>query len=320
VLDKRRNGSIQLKTITLNQIKFLGFSIFLFLFVASCQERKKSNLTLFSDQIPTDTPIIFGEGIISTDNKEFAITFSPEMDEIFFTRRKPEASNEIHSMKLIDGKWSAPTLSFLASDKGWDFEPHMDPSGNRIYFGSTRPLSDTIKPSGMHQWYAKKKGNDWGNPTPLGTPFVNRFVMYLTAAENGNLYFTSKEKGTNPEDSSIFYSKKEGNQYARVENLAEQINFLGKWVAHPFIAPDESYLIYDSEQESDNCDLFISFNNNGTWSESYNLGAAINTDQCEMCASVSPDGKYLFFQRGNNDKGDIYWVDTQVIENLRPKG
>jgi hypothetical protein len=27
-----------------------------------------------------------------------------------------------------------------------------------------------------------------------------------------------------------------------------------------------------------------------------------------MAASVSPDGKYLFFHRGGEDEGDIYWV------------
>jgi hypothetical protein len=39
---------------------------------------------------------------------------------------------------------------------------------------------------------------------------------------------------------------------------------------------------------------------------------------------VSPDGKYLFFDRreksANNEPDvDIYWVDAQIIENLRPK-
>ena len=40
----------------------------------------------------------------------------------------------------------------------------------------------------------------------------------------------------------------------------------------------------------------------------------INTDQCEMCASVSPDGKYLFFHRGAEDIGDIYWIDFRPIK------
>jgi len=292
-------------------MKFVKILSILTFLIVSCQNSEKSNLTLFSDQIPTDTPLVFGQGIISTDNKEFAITFNPEMDELFFTRRKPEEKNKIYTMKLVDGKWLEPELAFFSTNKGWDFEPHISPKGNRLYFGSTRPLNDTIKSSGMHQWYSKKNANVWGKPIPLKEPFVNRFAMYLTSAENGNLYFTSEEEGAKHEDGSIFYSVKEGDQYVNVNNMAKKINFSGKWIAHSYIAPDESYMIYDSQSDSESgdCDLYISFNKNGTWTEPYNLGPKINTDQCEMCASVSPDGKYLFFQRGGEGKGDIYWIN-----------
>jgi hypothetical protein len=33
-----------------------------------------------------------------------------------------------------------------------------------------------------------------------------------------------------------------------------------------------------------------------------------------VIASITPDGKYLFFRRN----GDIYWVSTKIIEKLRP--
>ena len=33
-----------------------------------------------------------------------------------------------------------------------------------------------------------------------------------------------------------------------------------------------------------------------------------------MAASVSPDGKYLFFHRGGDDYGNIYWVDFRIIK------
>ena len=36
---------------------------------------------------PGDEPEIFAEGIISTDQYEFAITFSADGNDIFFTRR-----------------------------------------------------------------------------------------------------------------------------------------------------------------------------------------------------------------------------------------
>lgn len=301
-------------------MKFIQILFFLTLklvFITSCQDSEKSNLTLLSNQIPTDTALIFGEGIVSTNNFEFAITFNPEMDELYFTRRKPEENNEIYTMKLVDGKWSDPEPAFFKANEGWDFEPHINPKGSRLYFGSTRPLNDTIESSGLHQWYCKKNASGWEKPIPLEEPFIDRTViMYLTSSENGNLYFTTGEKGDKPEDWVIYNSINEKGQYTSIKRMGSEINFSGKYIAHPYISPDESYIIYDGEGTSgygDN-DLYISFNNNGTWTEALNLGPEVNTDQTEMCPSVSPDGKYLFFHRGVEDNGDIYWIDFRLIK------
>jgi hypothetical protein len=103
--------------------------------------------------------------------------------------------------------------------------------------------------------------------------------------------------------------------------MGEEINAIGKWIAHSFIAPDESYMIYDFKSESGygESDLYISFNKSGTWTKPYNLGPKINTDQTEMAASLSPDGNYLFFHRGNENEGNIYWVEFEPIKKVIEK-
>ena len=57
----------------------------------------------------------------------------------------------------------------------------------------------------------------------------------------------------------------------------------------------------------------------GSWTKSINLGDKINSSMEEICASVSGDGKYLFFHSMRNGNGDIYWVDAKILEELRPK-
>jgi hypothetical protein len=52
------------------------------------------------------------------------------------------------------------------------------------------------------------------------------------------------------------------------------------------------------------------------------MGDRINTSSAENYPSMPPDGKFLFFDRRgestNNDSPvDVYWVDTQIIEELR---
>jgi len=78
----------------MKQIKILRILTFLLVLITSCQDSKKLNLTLISDQILTDTPLVFGKGIISTDSYEFAITFSPEMDEMYFTLKNQKRTTK----------------------------------------------------------------------------------------------------------------------------------------------------------------------------------------------------------------------------------
>ena len=73
--------------------------------------------------------------------------------------------------------------------------------------------------------------------------------------------------------------------------------------------------------ELGNGDLYISFRDRyGEWTEAIHMGDRINSEHFEYCPSVSPDGKFLFFTRRDSSqdrKGDIYWMDAGIIEELR---
>jgi hypothetical protein len=100
----------------------------------------------------------------------------------------------------------------------------------------------------------------------------------------------------------------------------------GTWLAHPFIAPDESYLLWDGRRDEGfgGSDIYVSFRqDDGSWGEAINLGAEINTDAWEASASVTPDGKYLFFHRNVGSDAyenvDVFWVDARILEDLRTR-
>ena len=88
--------------------------------------------------------------------------------------------------------------------------------------------------------------------------------------------------------------------------------------AHPSIAPDESYIVFDSERPGGvgRGDLWVCFQkSDGTWGDGINLGNTVNTPGNESIPHITPDGKYLFYTANR----DIYWVGTQFIGELRPK-
>lgn len=88
-------------------------------------------------------------------------------------------------------------------------------------------------------------------------------------------------------------------------------------------------MIWDAKRDGGygDSDLYISYRQeDASWGEAINLGGKINTAAWEAAAQMTPDGKYLFFQRMISPGGadelpnvDIYWVDAQFIETLRPK-
>ena len=65
-------------------------------------------------------------------------------------------------------------------------------------------------------------------------------------------------------------------------------------------------------------DIFVSFRNpDGSWCKGIKLPASINTEDGELCPSVSPDERYLFFSRLTNNDSNIYWVDFDVARKLK---
>ena len=146
-------------------------------------------------------------------------------------------------------------------------------------------------------------------------------IMRLTASTGSTYVFDDRKSGDGMRISMMV----DGKRQAPVR-LPEHINS-GEWTAHPFIASDESYLIWDSEREGGygGSDLYISFRQtDGSWGPAINMGPQVNSDKDDFYGSVTPDGQFLMFDRTissakDHTNVDIYWVDAQFIEDLRHK-
>jgi Tol biopolymer transport system component len=279
------------------------FMLFIALFsiFAQGKESDSSNLSglYLGQKIPGLIPEIFAPGLISTEaNTDFSSSFSPDGTEFFFTRRKPKGVNQLYYSKMRNNMWS--TLSKVSFVNHYHTsEASISPDGRYIFFGSRE-----LKSSNGTVWYSERVDSVWGKPKQL---LEN--MMYATLSSNHWLYYTDKSGGSM---SSAFLVKAKFQNGALNEiseiTIANE-NKYGR--AHPFIAPDESYLIFDQMGE-----LFITFKmDNGEWSSSIKLNNEINTSEFEFAPHVTPDGKYLFFTREDN----IFWVNTKVIDVFKSK-
>jgi len=260
---------------------------------------------------PGLTPEIFAPGIVSIKGRyEFGISFSPDLDEIYFTvQKKGGVPADIYFSKLEDNKWTPfKKVSFTKGQKAGEMEPNVSYDGNKIYFTAyNADFTDTSI------WYVNRLNNGWSDAIKLDSSFNEHEVMTSTLAKNGDLYYTNISKRMR-----TFYAPNINGKYPKFQEA--EIEFGG----HAFISPSQDYLIVDArntEDKNKKADFYVYFKKkDGAWTKPINLGITVNSKFDERVATVTPDGKYLFFSR-YNEEGEIanlYWVSTEVIENVRP--
>jgi len=264
----------------------------------------------FGQGPPGLTPEIFAPGIISTaKGGEFAGVFTPDGREYFFTQRGFDFGQKIRYLRMENGKWTPPAFAPFTYDT-FEFEPALAPDGQKLYYGSRRPLPGQKESNPKADiWMVPRLAGGWGQPQYVGPD-----MMYVSVSRRGTLYVTGQAK--NSKRRGIVKREFRNGQLAEAEDLGENINFM-LLAAHPYIDPEERFLIFDAQPQGPEAgpDLFISFKKeDGTWSRAIGFGPEFNLGR-EMAPSVSPDGKYLFFSRD----GDIYWVDARVIDRLKEK-
>jgi hypothetical protein len=269
--------------------------------------------------LPGDTPVVFARGIVSDNYQQHGVpAFSPDGNEVFWqTNRLDDEKEWIVStltMRRVGNRWTAPEIAPYGSG------PVFSLDGKRLYFGSKKEGDDLS--------FAEKQGNGWNEPKRVGLvarfPEV-RFAYFPSIARNGALYFMGYHEGQR-NNISIYRAELKNGEYMKPELLPPSINTPGDSILNwtPYIAPDESYLIFCSRRitpKDDYGDLYICFRQpDGSWTDRISLGEPINSKELERFPAVSPDGKYLFFTRDTPGYDeDVYWVSAGIIGKLKAK-
>ena len=245
-------------------------------------------------------PEVFAPGIVSTEHRDLSAFFAPHMKAFYFTRKDNNSKNwSLISFQLEDNLWRQAAAVPRVG------RPFISPDGKTMHLGKK---------------YRERNPAGWSKIKSLGSPYEDIRIMRLTSSLKGTYVF---DEGTRDGNGILRYSRLTYGKREQPRPLGKVIN-TGKWNAHPFIAPDESYIMWDGERDNGfgGNDIYISFRQqDGSWGNAINLGDKVNTDGEESGAYVTPDGKYLFFNSYNSQgNGDIYWVDARMIETLRPKG
>jgi hypothetical protein len=248
---------------------------------------------------------IFAPGIVSKAlGHNFICTFSPDGKEFYFNHFMT-----IMVCRLLDDGWTAPEpVTFTGKYRA--HEPHITLDGKKLYFGWFHPTPEGFpKPSkeyGDYGIYVCERTHDgWGKPKYVG------FGMFVTSSRGGKVYVTEIREGANFQ---IRRATLENGIFAKLEPLGGgladmHLHFPGS--GHPSISPDGRTILFDVKRGYGLIAAYL--DESGVWSKPVNL-CKHGLSEGAGVSNYSPDGKYIFF----HDKGDIYWISSEFVEQLRP--
>ncbi len=317
-------------------IEYFCWIIFFVLIYCTCFGQEKFPVLkgpYLGQTSPGMTPEIFAPGIVSIDGNEILAVFTPDGKEFFYSSKDSANPLAIMYMKQINGDWTKPQVASF-SGKYYDCATGVSSDGKKLFFVSLRPIREGGNPVEFQNiWFINKIGDNWQNPEMMPPP-VNSDNRDLGAsvAKNGNIYFTTRRAGIK---GGGCRSKYINGKYTKPESLQELLK-TEMPVFEIAVDADEKFMVFASMGTDDGFggfDLYASFNNGGdNWTKPCNLGDKINTSANEHFATLSHDGKYMFFvsdrisegkekkiNSPQNGSSDIYWVDAKIIEDLKPK-
>ncbi len=283
---------------------------------------------------PGMTAEMFAPGLISTElHDDAAPAFSPDGKEVYFRivyKIDGRYYGTIFCSREQTGVWSKPVVASF-SGRIFNGVVAFSTDGKRIY---TTVNTATDGSFNMDLAVAERIGDTWSDSkilAALNTEF-NELNVFETA--DGVLHWSSERRRNDPTP-KFYKSHRLGTTFAeRKEIAAFPDSALLSAIAH-----DGSYALFAMRTEHRGHDLFVSFRKaNGTWGGPINLGPKVNSERMEKSATLSPDGKYIFFVSSREHEGanprkrwhsplfegnepifraDIYWVDARILDDMK---
>ena len=247
---------------------------------------------------------IFAPGIVSdTRFMEWCGTFSPDGTEYYFYRYFGDSPSKIFATMLVDGRWTPPEPCAFTGESS-AAEPHLTFDNRTLYFNWKVAVAggEPGYQAEAEYYFVERTADGWSEPLQAGQG------MFMSSTRDGQIYTTDMSSRATGKTYLAKVERDDG-VFKAYERLSIEPHYGSQ--AHPGIAPDGSYILFDVDGGSH---LLVSFKQvDGTWGEAIDL-TKHGFDPLAGGASVSPDGKYLFFAL----RDDIWWVDIKVIESLRP--
>lgn len=271
----------------------------------------KQELPPYTTTNPLNEPVLFAEQALTTRN---GINFSKDGRTIYLSNQLEQKFDNgrfyagIFVSHYENGNWTTPKrLKFgLEIDA---YHPVLSIDNQRLFFNSRSHL-DSINKSIPHNiWVMHRTSDGWGKAEMVHGVNSSTYDSYPSIARNNNLYFNSDRPGGKG-GMDIYVAHFVNGQYQEPINLAiinspEVENDL-------VVDPDEQFIIFNRYiHATKDLDLFISFNKEDQWTAPRKLDEINSPDKWELTPTLSPNGKYFFYEVENQ----IMQIDLAMLTN-----
>jgi hypothetical protein len=298
-------------------ITFIKLIPLLFLCPVVCFAIEIPDGPYFGQQPPGLQAEVFAPGIISLNNRyEYGFDFSTDARQFAFTITNSgwDYFEVLYTYIDEDGHWVEPHTPPFCETLVQSMYPCFSSDGQKVFV--VAPLYQG-PPWNSDIFVSKRTADGWSTPVNLGEPINSSGMEYRPSiTDNQTLYVLSNRAGNGGD---IYRSPLMDSEYSVIEKVGFPISTEHP-EGSPFIAPDESYIIFESGRPGGfgQNDLYISFRReDGSWDPAVNLGPQVNTDGIEDSGFITDDGKYFFFCSRvayvTNIQTDIYWMDSRAV-------
>jgi ankyrin repeat protein len=271
---------------------------------------------------PGKEPQLFAPDIVSTNRHgHSSVGFSPDGMEAywsayFFPVDSGYAEGAIVYSENRNGQWTIPKFpEFTQGIETDDDVPVFSNDGNKLYFLSRRPQTPGGRRTGEKVWIIEKTESGWSEPYPAPGELNNLDMHWQFSISDSGILYIQGDRDDSHGLTDIYRSKIVDGEYTTAENIGSIINTPATETC-PYIAPDESYLLFASgghQSENNDIEIYVSFKTDDSqWS------VPIRTGLKGLCPLISHDGKYLFYNGRVNDISGIYWIGASIIQDLKP--
>jgi len=232
-----------------------------------------------------------GPNLISTNKIEYNTSFDLRRETLYYTISSSDWSeSNVMQSQFKNGKFLKPKKAMFGKQIYNSADVHIQSNSKYLYYvGDDGDI-----------WRSKQKDDQWSKPEKLPETINSSAPeAYPITTNSDNLYFS---RASNASSYDIYVAKFKNGEYEEAKKLPNTINS-NLLESDAWVAPDESVIIFARKDDPNGfgvTDLFISFNNNGQWTEAKNLGEKYNSVGVDGSPWLSTDYKYLFLTSTRN--------------------